>query len=87
MSTLSYLNYDDIGAFEGLYQQYQQAPDSVDGGWRYFIEGFEFSKADFSQGNKKVGYHRLTRLLLKPSRYLCWMQPRNTFFKCIMCFE
>tara|TARA_B100000315_G_C14049780_1_gene351366 strand:- start:54 stop:167 length:114 start_codon:yes stop_codon:yes gene_type:complete len=30
MSTLSYLNYDDIGAFEGLYQQYQKAPDSVD---------------------------------------------------------
>ena len=53
MSTLSYLNYDDIGAFEGLYQQYQQAPDSVGQGWRNFIEGFEFSKADFSQGNKK----------------------------------
>tara|TARA_Y100001949_G_scaffold122690_1_gene104464 strand:+ start:267 stop:515 length:249 start_codon:yes stop_codon:yes gene_type:complete len=53
MSTLSYLNYDDIGVFGGLYQQYQQAPDSVDQGWRNFIEGFEFSKADFSQGNKK----------------------------------
>ena len=56
MSTLSYLNYDDIDAFEGLYQQYQQyqqAPDSVNQGWRNFIEGFEFSKADFSQGNKK----------------------------------
>jgi len=25
----------------------------VDQGWRNFIEGFEFSKADFSQGNKK----------------------------------
>ena len=53
MNTLSYLNYD---AFEGLYhqfQQYQQAPDSVEQGWRNFIEGFEFSKADFSQGNKK----------------------------------
>ena len=30
MSTLSYLNYTDISAFEGLYQKYQQAPDSVD---------------------------------------------------------
>ena len=30
MNTLSYLNYDDIGAFEGHYQQYQLAPDSVD---------------------------------------------------------
>ena len=53
MNTLSYLNYDDIGVFGGLYQQYQQAPDSVDQGWRNFIEGFEFSKADFSQVNKK----------------------------------
>ena len=42
MSTLSYLNYDDIGAFEGLYQQYQQDPDSVDQGCRNFIKGFEF---------------------------------------------
>ena len=82
MSTLSYLNYDDIGAFEGLYQQYQQAPDSVDQGWRNFIEGFEFSKADFSQGNKKSRCPKLTRLLLKPSRYLCWMQPGNAFFTC-----
>jgi len=53
MSTLSYLNYDDIGVFEELYQQYQQASDSVDQEWRNFIEGFEFSKADSSQGNKK----------------------------------
>jgi len=28
-------------------------PQSVDQGWRNFIEGFEFSKTDFSQGNKK----------------------------------
>ena len=55
MSTLSYLNYDDIGAFEGLYQQYQQALESVDKEWCNFIEGFEFSKADFSQVNKKKG--------------------------------
>ena len=54
MSTLSYLNYDDLGSFEGLYQQYQQALESVDKEWCNFIEGFEFSKADFSQGNKKA---------------------------------
>ena len=55
MSTLSYLNYDDIVAVEGLYQQYQQAPDSVEQGWRNFIEGFEFSKADFLKRTKKAG--------------------------------
>ncbi len=53
MSILSYLNYADISAFEGLYQQYQQALDSVDQGWLNLIEGLEFSKADFSQGNNK----------------------------------
>ena len=82
MSTLSYLNYADLGAFEVLYQQYQQAPDSVDQWWRNFIEGFEFSKADFPQETKKAGCPRLTRLLLKTSRYLCWMQPGNAFFTC-----
>ena len=40
MSTLSYLNYADIGAFEVFYQQSQQAPDSADQGWRNFIEWF-----------------------------------------------
>jgi len=49
MNPLSYLNNADIGAFEGLYQQYQQDPNSVDQEWRNFFEGFEFSKADFSQ--------------------------------------
>ena len=53
MSTLSHLNYADIGAIEGLYQLSRQASDSVEQGWHNFIEGFEFSKADFSQGNKK----------------------------------
>ncbi|RTZ86488.1 MAG: 2-oxoglutarate dehydrogenase E1 component, partial [SAR324 cluster bacterium] len=49
MNPLSYLNNADIGAFEGLYQQYQQDPNSIDQEWRNFFEGFEFSKADFSQ--------------------------------------
>ena len=53
MSIISYLNYAEIVAFEGLYQQYQQALDSVDQWWHNFIEGFEFSNADFSQENKK----------------------------------
>ena len=48
MNPLSYLNNADIGAFEGLYQQYQQDPNSIDQEWRNFFEGFEFSKANFS---------------------------------------
>jgi len=70
MSTLFYSNYDDIDGFEGLYQQYRQAPDSVDGGWRYFIEGFEYSKADFFSMEQKNVCSRLIRLLLKTTRFL-----------------
>jgi len=82
MSTLSYLNYDEIGAFEGLYHQYQQAPDSVDRGGAIFLKGLNFERLIFLKGTKKAGCLRLTRLLLKPSRYLCWMQPGNAFFTC-----
>jgi len=49
MNPLSYLNNADIGAFEGLYQQYLQDPQSVDPEWRNFFEGFEFSKTDYTQ--------------------------------------
>ncbi|MBT5795119.1 2-oxoglutarate dehydrogenase E1 component [bacterium] len=54
MNPLSYLNNADIGAFEGLYQQYQQDPQSVDPEWRNFFEGFEFSKTDYPQTTSKT---------------------------------
>ncbi|MBC8259484.1 MAG: 2-oxoglutarate dehydrogenase E1 component [SAR324 cluster bacterium] len=53
MNPLSYLNNSDIGAFEGLYHQYQQDPESVDPEWRNFFDGFEFSKADYTQAETK----------------------------------
>jgi 2-oxoglutarate dehydrogenase E1 component len=53
MNPLSYLNNSDIGAFEGLYQQYLQDAHSVDPEWRNFFEGFEFSKADYTQSASK----------------------------------
>mgnify|MGYP003957517869 FL=1 len=53
MNPLSYLNNADIGAFEGLYQQYLQDPQSVDPEWRNFFEGFEFSKTDYTQSATK----------------------------------
>ena len=53
MNPLSYLNNADIGAFEDLYQQYQQDPQSVDPEWRNFFEGFEFSKTDYPQTTSK----------------------------------
>jgi 2-oxoglutarate dehydrogenase E1 component len=53
MNPLSYLNNADIDAFEGLYQQYKQDPQSVDPEWRNFFEGFEFSKTDYTQAPTK----------------------------------
>ncbi len=82
MSTLSYLNYADIGAFEGLYQQYKQASDSVDRGGAILLKGLNFQRLIFLKGTKKAGCPRLPRLLLKTLRYLCWMQQGNDFFTC-----
>ena len=53
MNPLSYLNNADIDAFEGLYQQFKQDPQSVDPEWRNFFEGFEFSKTDYTQAPTK----------------------------------
>ena len=38
-----------------------------------------FQRLIFLKGTKKAGCPRLTRLLLKPSRYLCWIQQGNVF--------
>jgi len=54
MNPLSYLNNADIDAFEGLYQQFKQDPQSVDPEWRNFFEGFEFSKTDYTQAPTKI---------------------------------
>ena len=51
MNPLSYLNNADIDAFEGLYQQFKQDPQSVDPEWRNFFEGFEVSKTDYTQAS------------------------------------
>ena len=65
MSTLSYLNYDNIGAFEGLYQQYQQTTDFVDQEWYDFLSGLNFQRQIFFNGTKEAGCPTLVRLLLK----------------------
>ena len=61
MNPLSYLNNADIGAFEGLYQQYLQDPQSVDPEWRNFFEGFEFSKTDYTQSATKKKPQKIKR--------------------------
>ena len=47
MDKFSYLSSGDVNAYETLFQQFREDPESVDYGWRKFFEGFEFSKANF----------------------------------------
>lgn len=47
MDSYSYLSNADLGAFDDLYQQYQNQPESVPADWRKFFEGFDFSRATY----------------------------------------
>lgn len=69
MDTFSYLSNADPSAISELYNQYKANPDSVDGEWRKFFEGFEFAEKNFpalpsSTGggvinDKEFGVHNL----------------------------
>ena len=54
MDTNTYLSNAEISAFDNLYQQYQENPDSVDPTWRKFFEGFEFSRTSYT-GKSSIG--------------------------------
>ena len=41
---LSYMNESNIAYIEGLYEDFQADPDSVGETWRYFFQGYEFTK-------------------------------------------
>lgn len=47
MDDFSYISNADPSALEGLYQQYQADPSSVDESWKKFFEGFEFAQSKF----------------------------------------
>ena len=46
MHQFSFLTASDAVAIEGLYQQYNNDPTSVDLEWARFFEGFEFAQGD-----------------------------------------
>jgi 2-oxoglutarate dehydrogenase E1 component len=56
MDKFNYLNQPDNSVIDGLYEQYQQDPASVDESWRKFFEGFEFCQTNFKaeQGHSYV---------------------------------
>ena len=43
-SYLNYMNEENIAYIESLYESYQEDPSSVEESWRYFFEGYEFTK-------------------------------------------
>lgn len=49
MEKFSYLNRPNLEFIEGLYQNFRQNPESIDGEWRLFFEGVEFAQNLSSQ--------------------------------------
>ncbi len=47
MDKFSYISNADVGYLDQLYQSYKSDPESVDGTWRKFFEGYDFSQARF----------------------------------------
>jgi 2-oxoglutarate dehydrogenase E1 component len=51
MDKFSYIANADPVAIDQLYQSYLQNPESVDGSWKEFFEGFDFSLAKYGENN------------------------------------
>jgi len=47
MDKFSYLHQIDLALIEELYEKFKQDPESVEEGWRKFLEGFEFSQQNY----------------------------------------
>lgn len=55
MDKYSYISNADVNYIDGLYQNYKNDPDSVDGSWKKFFEGFEFSQQHFGENGSAAG--------------------------------
>ncbi len=51
MDNYNFLNNTDPEVIEGLYNQYQENPDSVEEGWRDFFKGFDFAIKSYSKSS------------------------------------
>ena len=49
MDKYSYLSGIDNSVFEDLFARYQQDPESIDGGWKDFFDGFEFALKNYQK--------------------------------------
>ena len=53
MDRLNYINSGNAAYISGLYDAYQQDPESVDFGWQKFFEGFDFGRS--AEGAEAAG--------------------------------
>ncbi len=49
MDTFSYLNQISPEQLDAMYQEYLEAPDQIDPGWRQFFDGFAFAKTHYPE--------------------------------------
>ena len=47
MDKYSFLNAANTQFFADLYDQYVENPDSVEGSWRAFFQGFDFGREKY----------------------------------------
>lgn len=51
MDKFSYISNADVGYLDQLYQNYKKDPNSVDGTWQKFFEGYDFSQQQGGNGH------------------------------------
>jgi len=49
MDKFSYLSTMDNSVFEELFSKYQKDPESIEGSWREFFDGFEFAIQNYKK--------------------------------------
>ncbi len=54
MDKFSYLGNADVGQIDALYKQFQKDPESVEGSWKEFFDGFEFAQSHFGGNGKSA---------------------------------
>jgi len=53
MDKFSFVGNSEIQSIESLYQQYLEAPDSLDASWKQFFQGFDFALANYKLAGKQ----------------------------------
>ena len=65
MDRFSFLNAAHTQFFADLYDQYLQAPDSVEPSWRAFFQGFDFG---LTTSNEEAGQEQIVQFTPSPSQ-------------------